>query len=883
MIVVKLDFIKPNYGVKEIDWPEGLDGAEFIIEQGDGRLGRDVTAIGSGNSSIRLNPRQEHYFEEMLYANRRYGVNADVKFILEIDGTESYRGQVDFPSAETDNETYFEFIVLDENERLKLKRAADINTNLFSNKDLDENDITPCATTNVLMLAKPIVQISQWSNPTIGQEVIQNNPIQNPDYFNVIKKQDQYDIQNSLTWLSDYLDSDNGAFKNFIFIEAQSNLKNVKIEFNLDAIYKYRPTEQNALSDHNGQILIRAYYGQSATSGNYTQVQVWNSNQFTGNSDQDQTLPTYLSATIPFVNNTDKVWISFVSATKNGAVNRVKFNECTIKITATSIAYNTVVPMVRLVDAMRYNVLSSSGLPISAPRWEFGGQFYDQFITTQPLMRNLLDKPFNWSFKGITEGYFPEVFGDYQIQADNTVLFGIYEDFYRDYEIGSYKDNNFGFCFDVIQGFKKILNKVYSFLKFGFKYSNYASTKETELDNTYDAVHAETEWYNRNISLEDNKDIEVETIRDAFYIEESRRKAYDLSDTAATQDDDKIYMLDVVELQTADRYFTETAPLKHEVVNGLLKLTNTGAFSWILLGISSGTPFTILLGGNIGNYGVSNVTDTTLLLLPYGGVAIQNIADQNTTFQYYISPSVTSKVIRTDEGFNIIENISDGRNYANLRFSAKRNIINYYSKFLATASYYFDVADADRYRYINSLYKNNPDAITQLTGSDIIKEGDNFYAASPILTPDLYDVVLIMTLQDFLDLMVKQRQYNGYITVLDTNELPIKGYIKKAVWIFKSAGANTADTFIGEVKATIEEKYQQFLLEIIGLGEGSIILNSEITVNDFDFEIDSFENLIIFGETGEQVFPAVPYDRVRVGNGGPFTSAALLAQTLNNL
>lgn len=888
MIQHILNFVTTGYGEIEIVEPQGFDGAEFVIEKdGDRRLGRDVFALGGSNQNLTIYNIPGHPFEQMRLENDIYGINANVKYILKIDGDVKYTGQVDFKTLETDDTNEMRFIVVEENEKAILKRRSDTNVNMFSYKDLDENPITPLQTTNVLVKSKPLMQVSEWTNPTVGQRVFADNPASNADYFMVIKNQVQYEILDSLNWLLDYNTDDNGGFKNFIFIDAKSNLSKVKIEFTFDAIYDYLPTFNNNLSGHTGQILLRVYYGQSHTSGNYTQINVWNSTAFSGNTNQQQILPTNIVVEIPYVKNTDKVWISFVSATKNGAVNRVTFNESSIKISASSTSYDTVVPMVRLIDAMKYVVKSSSGLNISAPRWEFGGQFYDQFISSQALMRGLVDKPFNWSFKELVDGYLPEVFGDYQIQDDGTVYFGIYEDFYRDYQVASFTDSEFGVKFQPIDGYSKGQNQIYNILNFSYKYGTYASQKESEQGSTYDEVHGETEWYNKNIGAENSYSIDVKVVRSAFSWETARRKAFTLSDDTATQDDDKIYILDVVDLTQADRQRTNTSELQHidpddDNEDNLLILKNDQSFGWLLLGIQINTPFQILSENNGGNYMVVGVTELELRLMPINPSQVLNSYDtDNTTYRYYIATSAASYVNRTSEGFAEITNISEGQNYSNLLFSVKRNILNYYSKYLASCAMWFK--DNRKYKYLKSLYNNNPLAKTRLsgTGQSTIVEGDDFFASNPILTSRLYSIKLEMALSQFLDLMVAQREHNGYISLLDASGLPLKAYIKKASWKFLNAGEYDAETYIGEVTATVEEKYQQFLVFIEQVDD-MILLNGKIIPSNFTFLFDEYGYVTFYSEVGEQLYPKVRFERVKVNNSGELT-AAELAQLLNNI
>lgn len=854
------NFISSGHGRKEIDEPIGFDAAGFNIKQDSGRWGRDVVYSGNGEAKFSISPMQDHCFELMMYNRVRYGFEAIVKLEIDFgDGIEVV-GDIDFKTMSTNGVDRCEFTVVQESTQALFKRRYDNNVDLFSFKDLDGNTIEPCQTVDMLLKAKPIVAVSEWTNPIVGQEVVEDNPASNADYFNVIKNQVKYDIKDSLTWLVDYNDATGGAFENFAYIQAATNLKNVKIEFTLDALYKYRPQENNSAPDKNGQILLRVYYGQSNDVGEYTQIAVWNSTAFTGTSNQQQQLPTNLSTIIPFVNATERIWISFVSATKNGAVNRVKFNECKVKITATGIALNTVIPVVRYIDAIKYAVKSASGLDVIAPRWEYGGEFYEQYITTAQLMRNLRDKPFNITNKDIVEDNIrPEVNGDYEIQADDKVFYGLYEDFYRNYEMGNYPQMQF-------EDYNETTNDRYTgnTVRIGFK--SFASNKEAEQDNTLDIVHGDLEGLLPNKNVEDKREASAGFIRDAFLMEQTRQKAYDLSDNTATSDDSKTFIIDAVTLPSGTQ-FTETAELQHEASGSQLILKNTGSFSWLLLGIASPDVFTILNGENQGSYAVSFVSDTQLTLLAISGTP-EDVLVENTTFKYSIRSDVRL-TNRTNEGFTLIDGIEDGENYANLRFTTGRILRKYYNQELATHCFY---RPNEPIRI--TKYSNNPDARTQIAGEEIIREGGNFTPTNPILTPNIHEMILIMPLSEYWRLQGLMRSQRGYIRTWDSKGLPVKEYISEGEWTPLTPDAKNNDELLGAFKCTLEEKYVPYIMEIIAQ-EYEVIINNEIIPAGFTFSIDDLGYLSIFDQNGKLLHVPVLYDRVRVNNSAMSTPEAL--------
>ena len=301
MIKHYFNFITSGHGRKEIYEPIGFDVAEFEISQDEGRKGRDVTSAGANNEKLRIANIPEYHFDIFIYNKERFGSEAVIKYEIDFDDTVFVVGDV--TDIVTDKSTYAEFTVIEENSRSLLKTRFDVKTNLFSFFTLDDASILPVQTANVLLKAKPIVSVSQWKNPTYPQTIESDNEF--GEWFNVVKSLEQYDIKNSLSWL---FDTNNDTGDSFRHIEAQTNLKDVTVRFNHNLTWNYKPKDVSG--DKRGVLRLRVIWGQdiddSILAGQYSDVF---EHQFTGGSDQSITLPAEMSASIPFVNNTDIIWI----------------------------------------------------------------------------------------------------------------------------------------------------------------------------------------------------------------------------------------------------------------------------------------------------------------------------------------------------------------------------------------------------------------------------------------------------------------------------------------------------------------------------------------------------------------------------------------------
>lgn len=861
------NFISSGHGRIEIELPQGSDAADFTIEQGK-YYGRDIQYAG-GDNKLTINDLPEQCMEIILFNKRKYGWEAIVKYELDFDENTHVIGDVDMMNCETDKLTTFTFSVLEENIRAIVKTRFDDKVDILSNKTIFGEDITPVITPSVYLKALPIVQTSEWKTAQ-SEQVFTFNPMAGADFLNPVFNNTKYDIQDSLSWFESLNLTTGNDFKH---VRAAFNLSNVTITINHNLKWEYFPFDP--ASTKQGFLRLRVVWGSTNIDNGILagQYKDFYYNQITGNTNQEVTLPETLTATIPFVNATDYIWIGY-TVSSVGSTQILTFGDSKTTITATSTADNTVVPMVRLIDAIKQVVKSVSGLQVEAPRFDIGGQYYNQYITNTQLMRRLTDKSMNISFKDIIEEWLPECNGGYVIKTDNKVYILYYEDFYRDVQIGSFIE-------ETLDGFNEITNEEYNIKGFDIGYNNYQSQKEVQDGNTNSIVHGESEWTNDAKRPQDTKDVKIGWIRDSLLIGDAQNKAAILSDSTATQDDDKIYVLDIIpfEQTDADRTQTKTSPLQHQYDgSNLLVLTNRGNFSWIQLGIREDSVFQILSSPNGGSYYVYRVEDTKLTLQAPGAVSA---LDVNTTFVYKVDYLVQIKN-RTNEGFLLIENIPSPDRFSNLFWTLKRNMFNFWGRWMATANIYTKESP-----FRNRVYKNNGAALTIgggvfSTEAAIIENAD-FYPLNPILEPIIHNITLTMSLEDFLNLQIKVRDDNGFIVYVDPENILRKGYIKKATATYDSRGMDTPDDFMMKVEMTLELKYEMFLLTLFGVGDGLILINGEeYGASSFTYEIDGFEKLHIFDGTGKE-YPAIPYDRVKVNNSGQATSTVELMQWLNNL
>lgn len=867
--------------VLEIIEPVGFDGVSVSLKTAKGRKGRDVLSMLSGQG-LQLNSFvPEHHFKEVYNEYRRYGNETDIRYIFSINGENYELGQLS--QFKTDDVSYINFIVQDPHERASIKINSDTETNLFSSKTLFKTDIEPVQLQRVFVPAKPSVQQStwKWNQPTFNTTYVSYG--RRVAYLAPFPQIDKYDIHSTVSPFTVFSDADNvdeeavkALRKEVTLIRARKNLSNIKVEIkglNLRAI----------TTGERPYIFIRMSWGTSYDAGalppaankhDFFSAQAYNVNLV--NKNYEYTIPYvpingYISLSVIFF------YDGLPSVTPQSST-EIRYSAGSLTMTATETGYNTVIPMVRLYDAMQYNLASATNfqLSLSAPRWAAGGEFYNQFITNGTLMRNLTDKPFNITFEQIVSGYLPEVNGDYQVSRSNELFYGAADkygdDFYMIEEIANFVEND---EVENVEPFECSPNQDYENKNFSFKYSKYQSKKETDVDGTFDSPHGEAKFYNQNTYVYETKEVSVDFVRDAFLADQTIQKAIEVTENTATQEDSTIFIYDVVPFTNIDeRYITQTFQVQHTASQSFLTLTNDGSFNWQLLGIETNTFMQLLTGANSGLYLVVAVLPNQVRIrIESAPDYPQDIPEEITLIKYFVSNSVTLKV-RTNEGLSIIDGFSTSLDYPNLLYTVKRNIVERYGKFLATCAYY-----AGDKSYTNSLYQNNPNAATQPTGGDLIIEGAEFTPSNPILKPELYTATLIMPFSEVITYIEAVQRKRGYITVLGKNGHPLKGFTTSFEWKPLAPKFNN-DGVTGEVTVIFEAMNDNAVLSIFA-DNGIVIINDKVMPSGVYGAIKE-EELYIYEESGLQLLPPVWYKYVTI-NGTNYENLLTFSSVINTI
>ena len=890
-----LNFKSDDLGLFQIAEPLKFDASEFVIEQDSKFYARDISFM---NEEIDLQfiegffgisdeqyqtldgsivSQLSHCLDYILEYNKRFGFQSQIEYILERNGTQFVVGELNFEGADTDELTFFNCKVVQNTKRALAKRREDVEIDGFSDEDIDGEYIEPLQTHKLLLKAKPDVKKNnylviadtnfyQTTSPFTSPWVIISNPFKNTI---------QSDIENTITglnssayYLGNFGDSaeNKETIYNFGFIDAISDLTNLIVNIELSMSYYI---DVNADINDNwesvpNRISIEAFKSTTGSLGSDL--------SFIESYTIDMGTPTYIGiedvsefTNSPFVGNAKRYDYNFnyefnISEIQNGQRlsmylrNRrnstlVNYKTGNLSITATSIAIDTVVDACRYEDILKHSLKAINGMDMVVPEFDLGGQFHNLFAFSGNMIRQRTDVPFYFNFKDRRENFHYLTNGDVQINEDDAFAIQ-YDDFYSNVENGA-------FLTATNDNFSMSYNNRYSVNLLDFSFKEYE--KDDDEENTLDAVHTESQYSINNTRVQTTKKIEVSDIFDPFRIEKQRRDSY--KETTALEGDDKIHGIDAVPLAPSERGGF-TASMTHNIdedgrVN-LLKDANLP--SWALLGFGIGSQFKIVSGLNDGDYEVYETTSTIITLTPISPSTQSGTGVSLTEVEYPFDNVLYTN--RTNEGFDIIENLLNPDKFSNLKYTIRRILYNW-ERYLSTCSSF--ITDPIK----NTMFKNNGLLKTQFNGGPIYIENEEIPLSSlqeRILSPRVYEVSVIADYDKVLEIISKYQNIDtagGFIRVQGT-----KGDIKKLYpQKLSYSWVNELLTIVGE-----ERREPDF---VTITKSGSIIF-----VDEVGYDID--ELLEVIYEANGDYFTLLDNSKRKIINFTKYDRFIVEGQTFNN-
>lgn len=862
-----LDFVTSGYGKVYFKQEPEIRNLPFKANRAESRYALDVFSAGE-DLSLRVTEFAEpDIFKILLHDFKIYNFNAVVKFGLEYSEEVIVMGDVYLGNSfKTDYQTYCEFKLTQNSESAKFKRRYELPVDLLSRKDIDNNDIEPVKLYKIFQKALPVTKTSSWITPDIPNGVltvlgtIPGAPAQIVKYFGFANQTILSGIKNTLSYIQGV-----GDKNDFVYVEAAENYSNIKLEIS---------NVNFALSGTgSGRTSLRLFYAvgtNDTITNNSGGIQL--NNIYIDGDGSDEVNDANYVIDIPLLERGQKIYIWYEVYVQNyeSLVTYTSIATAPImnvRITGVETSYSGVIFGVRLIDAIKQAVKSTTGKNVIAPRWDEGGEFYNQFITNANLIRQLVERTtngvtvktqFNVTNKRLGEEYVKEPNADHYVLSNGDVFYGRYMDFFQPVECGEFKD-----AIDFTIGIKPSAEVNQAVTKF----KNYASQKENTQENTIEIVHGSKTDFYQNENGKDTYETELDFIRDAFTIQNLLTTAYSTPETSTTNDDSKIILIDCLPV-TVSVTETQTSFLQHTVNGNVLTLRNQSDFNFVLLGIEPNTQFFIYQESvNTGFYTVLEVYPTTLILNKTN-TSVPPVANEGTRTRYRYIPQAEYKN-RTDEGFSLIQGISAPDSFSNLAYTVGRIAKIYYSEVHAENTLFATSKDIR-----NTVYDNNPGLITRLsTEVEPVVEGGIYQGGTPIRTGNQIKVTVPTSIRYWLSVQDKLEEFRGFVKIAYNGQWH-RGFI--------SSGSFTAETsndyeedFYGRLDLTLDEMYFPQQLEIIY--DGSVLMiNGIIESNAYKSTVNQYGDLLIFDKSDMLLWPPTLFSQVTINGVAPASKEELI-------
>jgi hypothetical protein len=816
----------------QIAEPVGFDGANFVKEQEGKRYARtreygaidkltfvDCETIDIGVEQV-INPQGDvstllnHGLQWLLSIYNDYGFEAKVEYILEKNGVQFSGGVLDFTEKDlTDGYTYITCKLIQKNKVANFKRRFDGKFNLFGTKNALQEDITPMAYQDLLLKGLIIKQNSVWDSPGVMDSILIAADLNTPDTrrytFNNCKNIIKDEIKSTLTFLADFNNPSDVNINNFKYLKATKEFFDVEVKISNFSWEQYVEASEiggdgyvrtkfviswgvDAIAPI-GQIVVFEHTLSDGQSGTYTIDQTFN-------------IPYMPAGTYLFIYM--DVYCR-MSGTFGGMIQlQSTVEKYDIEITLNQKSLDRIISASRWIDIIKQSSLYSCGIPINAPLFEVGGAHYNNMAFNRAMISKQVNT-FSITPKIAFESL-EEINCDYE-PDENEIFIGSQDNFYTNDEIG---------VFDILadDSFNISENDRHQINRISYKYKTFEQDRLSE--NTDIAIHTEAEFSIQNESVENVKEINVDQTRDELSIQ----KVIDLeidTPTTSTDEDDKVYMTEVVDLPDGS-YNQFGIVLLMRIVDGKLEILNKTSeddpeqiFAWTSLGINIGTTFLILDGENVGSYTVFSLTSFVLTLTPDVGTTPTFSGDGFISIKYYYQNVLYTS--RTDEDF-----ISNPLKLQNVAYSIKRNLEKYGSYLKSCLLY-------SKKDIINTYFKSNGAFSSQLDTEvlPLVENATILYDSlpNPLITSKIYNITTVAEFQDVLDYMEAYKTSRGFVRCLDSNGRVLKGYVQKLDHLWAE----------NKLKLVLEEKFEtQYLM--LTYDDGLL------TVNDAQYNLSGVEH-----------------------------------------
>lgn len=775
-----LNFIKPSYGKFEITEPIGFDAFSSKITQGKERFGRDKEIGGGASAELEFGDVHgkkcepftrvdgtlmdvlTHRIDLIFKAVSEHGSESEIEYILERNGSIFTTGLIDVSESDTDTYSSFKCTVVQNTNKALIERKKDVVVDVLSETDTFNGQIVPLLKERILLKAKPTFELSKWDSKNIPSILQSGNSFTSEIIIPISNALTSYDIQDSLAPFDIFKagsDIPIGELRKIIYanrvLEAKNQLTNINISIKGLSLVAFTNVGTISLN------VVQSVYNEDGIwqSGIATnKIFEFNNNVTIDNEDFDFNIPV-ISPGVSLA-----VYISVFGSTSGLTAKEQSVQNYSLKsmsITATSTAVDSVIYGVKEYDFWKQGVKSLSKLNLDAEILK-----NDKYVFNGNLIRQKEDTALNFKFSDEANDLLAFMY-DYQINDNNLEILD-YPSFYKNIDMG---------FFDVLPelGFSRVFNDRFKKITLSFGFKTFEQNRNEK--NTIDAVHTEAQFLFPNTQVEGDLKASINAIYDPFTIETSRREA--VSATTSLSTDDKIFKIDTIPIAEGSTNVYKGILTMRSVAPYRLEIISNN-FDWTLLGFNNGDDIIILSGANAGSYFVLQHSKSLLelvnndsMLPPFSGTAYIEI-------EYPLSNVFLTN--RTNEGFDIIENIEVPDNFSNLKYTIKRILTNN-----AWSSYLSSLCkDVPNGIIKNTDFKVNGELITQFEGGLVLKENADIQVTEGrILNKYVYKSYIAVPFERANQLIQDAKNIKGFIRILGADGKILRVHLQDMVMVWR--------------------------------------------------------------------------------------------------
>lgn len=545
-------YLEFNAGTFQIDKPVGFDDVKINLKR-TGKFAKEIQ-INGDLTFINRPIKYGHELKRIIDVFNESGDESVIYLIAETD-ERNFKWRLDFLGCKTDKESFFTTNIITDSARKYIEDNKNVKVDVFSNLDINGNNINYMPFEIVELYPKEIQEqsIHTTGNESLeevstsiiydvggdntlmpgGQIVAMGNPwgallvdqSENASEYYVSPEQQYVDVgQNQVS--DTYISGALSGIENFWFgQETLFKLKVSNLTLNLNI--------ENAPSDVALILQIALITYDNANRDNVINKEYLD--LYTGygkNHDVDVDFQHLVPANSRLIY---EFRVYSGAGYRRKPNDNVEINGGVFEASRVSIFEKSTAKMARLYHVVQ-RVIKGFGLNLSLDSQLLFYDYFNSYVTSGSHIRRLLNNEFNVSFEDIRKFVQSAFFGDIQIYED-TVFVGRYRDFYTDLEVGRVE-----FKPDV-DTFEIEINKELVKNELIVEYETY----EKEEKSTLDAFHTATEWYipKRN---EGKLEAKINFVADGYSIEYARRQGITEEPTTLKDKDEKIYVIDTVEI-----------------------------------------------------------------------------------------------------------------------------------------------------------------------------------------------------------------------------------------------------------------------------------------------------------------------------------------------